>query len=128
MIRCSSFLEASSRKMFSSFQLPTFGTGTKWFRRKYPPSPSTPPSSLRQPQECSEKDSARTPARGDDAIHRFPIALGFPVRVLHTGRSSRERRRGRTRRRLSPEPFGARAEGRQLEGTEHFPARSFQER
>ena len=35
---------------------------------------------LRQPEECSEEDSARTPARRDHAIHCLPIALGFRSR------------------------------------------------
>jgi transposase len=64
------------------------------------------------------EDTARTPARRDDAIHRIPIALGLPVGVLHTGRRAREGHSGRRRRILSSESHGAGATGGQLGGPE----------
>ena len=40
---------------------------------------------VRQSHECSEKDPARTAARGSGAIHRLPLTLGIPERFLQSG-------------------------------------------
>ena len=81
MIRCSSFREHSRNQALSSSQLPTFGTGTMWFRRKYPPSPSTPAFSwpsrrtelgLKTPMRSEGDESRRllSPVPAQDPFHR----------------------------------------------------------
>ena len=43
-------------------------------------------TALRQPDFCGEEDPAGTPAGGNGAIHRFPLALAVRERVLQSGR------------------------------------------
>jgi transposase len=65
-----------------------------------------------------KKDSAGPTARGDDTLHRLPIALGFRVGVLYPGKRQREGWGGRRRRVFPSQSFGAGATGEQLGGTE----------
>src|SRR6266542_4236716 len=62
---------------------------------------------LRQPEECSEEDSARPSARGDGTLDRLPLALGLSDGVLQSGARQREGRRGGRSRLLPPKPSGS---------------------
>src|SRR6516165_1460429 len=79
--RCSSPLEASSKSKFSASQLATFGTGTIWFRRKYPPSPSTPPFSC---PSAGVQNSDSNPQCDRKAMNRVVSSRWCPRRIFFT--------------------------------------------
>src|ERR1700691_4927080 len=79
--RCSSFLDPSSKKRFSPSQLKTCGTGTMWFRRKYPPSPSTPPFSW--PSAGVQNSDWKTPMRSECHESHGLLSLVPPQNLLH---------------------------------------------
>ena len=54
-------------------------------------------------KSCGEEDPARPSARGDDALHRLPLALALRERLLHTRRNPTKKAESKVR----PATFGA---------------------
>ena len=77
-----------------------------------------PAPTLRQPEECGEKSSARLSAGRDREAHRLPLTLGLSERVLQSSTRQRKGRCGRRSRLLpaqSPGAAAARAKLRRAE-------------
>src|SRR5208283_2878491 len=67
-------------------------------------------AAVRQLESRGEEDPARVPPRGNHALHRLPLALALPERVLYAVRSAREGRYRERGRLLPTQPLGADAE------------------